>query len=55
MSSPSIEERIALLETEVTQLKHYLTHTDAARAPWWEQIAGTFADDQLFDDAMDLG
>ncbi len=50
-----LEERVALLETEVTQLKMHLKQEDAVSRAWWEQIVGTFADDPAFDEAMRLG
>ena len=50
-----LEERVALLESEVTQLKRVLNQGAAVRPPWWEQIAGTFANDPAFDEAMRLG
>lgn len=28
---------------------------DLASIPWWEQIAGTFADSSAYDEAMRLG
>ncbi len=50
-----LEERVAVLETEITQLKQFLKQEDVLPTAWWEQIAGTFADDPAFDEAMLLG
>ncbi|MGK7890438.1 MAG: hypothetical protein AB4042_13965 [Leptolyngbyaceae cyanobacterium] len=67
-----LEERVALLEAEIQQLKlkmesNSINTVDAVRAsvneldprssaqPWWEQIAGSFADDPVYDAAMQLG
>ena len=55
MPPQPLEERVTRLETEVNALKRHLKQGDAMRIPWWEQIAGTFADDPAFDEAMRLG
>jgi hypothetical protein len=47
-----LENRVALLETEVARLKNKI-ETDAQ--PWWEKIAGTFAENPAYDEAMRLG
>ena len=49
-----LETRVALLEDEVARLKHKL-EPDSAPTPWWEKIAGTFADNSAYDEAMQLG
>jgi hypothetical protein len=48
-----LEERVALLEAEVTRLKHKVDQNIPVK--WWEQIAGTFADNPAYDEAMQLG
>lgn len=53
MSTITLEERVALLEQEVLQLKQQLT--TPAPLPWWEQIAGAFADVPAFEEATELG
>jgi hypothetical protein len=50
-----VEERLALLESEVARIKRRLERSPAASQPWWHEIAGTFADDPAFDEAMALG
>lgn len=50
-----IEERVTILEAEITQLKRILGATYPPVKPWWEKIAGTFANDPIFDEAMALG
>ncbi|MBW4608217.1 MAG: hypothetical protein KME22_13600 [Hassallia sp. WJT32-NPBG1] len=42
------------LEAEATQLESE-TEIDSSSRPWWEQIAGTFADNSVYDEAMRLG
>lgn len=55
MSVLTLEERLAILETEVAQLKHQLQANSDATTPWWEKISGTFANNLAFDEAMELG
>ncbi len=49
-----LEERLAYLEAEVAKLKSK-AENDSASIPWWEKIAGTFADNPDYDEAMQLG
>lgn len=49
-----LEERVAYLEAEVARLKNKIEN-DLSFRPWWEQIAGTFADNSAYDEAMRLG
>ena len=49
-----LEERITYLEAEVAQLKNEVKSNSSAK-PWWEQLAGTFADNPAYDEAMRLG
>ena len=48
-----LEERVAHLEAEVARLMHKLD--DSSPKPWWEKIAGTSADNSVYDEAMQLG
>lgn len=57
-----LEERVAFLEAEVARLKNVLENgssdqpsTSPPASPWWEKIAGTFADELMYDEAMRLG
>jgi len=49
-----LEERVAYLEAEVARLKDKV-ESDSPPQPWWERIAGTFADNAAYDEAMQLG
>jgi hypothetical protein len=56
MSTQQLEERLATLEQEMAQLKHVLADQGEKQPqPWWEKIAGSFADDPDFDEAERLG
>jgi hypothetical protein len=54
MASARLEQRVAALETEVARLKRKLEEQETIR-PWWEQIAGAFQNDSLYERAMRLG
>jgi hypothetical protein len=53
-STSQLEQRVAALETEVTKLKHQNEAMQTIQ-PWWEQIAGTFRHDPMYEEAMRLG
>ena len=55
MATVPLKERVEILEREVARLKSRLENTAPAGRPWWEQIAGTFADDPAFEEAVRLG
>ncbi|MBE8966097.1 hypothetical protein IQ277_07490 [Nostocales cyanobacterium LEGE 12452] len=46
MGSP-FEAEVALLKNKV--------ESNSSSIPWWEQIAGKFADNSAYDEAMRLG
>ncbi|MGE3537189.1 MAG: hypothetical protein AB7N91_07075 [Candidatus Tectimicrobiota bacterium] len=54
MTLIQLEQRMAALEAEVAQLKSKFELRDSS-TPWWEQIAGTFQSDPVYDQAMRLG
>ncbi len=53
MSNSEIETRLATLESELESLK--LEFRSKRVKPWWEAIVGSFADDEAYDEAMQLG
>ena len=55
MSNTEIETRISVLEKELSLLKNKFEKIEKKEEPWWKQIAGTFADDPIYDEAMRLG
>ena len=54
MASSSLEKRVSALEEELAALRRKIEGADAA-IPWWEKIAGTFAHDPVYAEAMKLG
>lgn len=55
MATHSLKDRVASLEDEVARLKAKIEATESIQQPWWEKIAGTFADDPIYAEAMRLG
>jgi hypothetical protein len=50
-----LETRVANLEAEVARLRSRVESSGTPPTPWWERIAGTFADDPAHERAMKLG
>lgn len=55
MTQQELETRVANLEATVAELKKQIGKPAANEKPWWEKIRGTFADDEMFEEAMRLG
>ncbi len=56
MTTQQLEARLATLEEEMVQVKRLLiTKEEMPQMPWWDKIAGSFADDPDFDEAERLG
>lgn len=56
MAAITLEERVTVIEQELAQLKQQLARDKQQTAlPWWEQIFGTFANSEAYDEAMRLG
>jgi len=53
MTSARLEQRVAALEAAVAKLQRKLEEREPSK-PWWEQIAGTFANDPIYEYAMRL-
>ncbi len=53
-STSQLEQRVAALEVEVTKLKSPMEAMQTIQ-PWWEEIAGTFQHDAMYEEAMRLG
>ena len=55
MTIAQLESRLTTLEQEVARLKVQIASAPTSGNNWIEAIAGTFANDPIFDDAMRLG
>ena len=56
MPTTSLEERVTTLECEVSNLGHRLDMSKSEpNLPWWEQIFGSFANSEPYEEAMRLG
>ncbi len=55
MATSKLETRVTTLEAELARLKNKIEAFEKSSQPWWEQIAGTFADDPIYEEAMKLG
>jgi len=53
-STARLERRVAALEADLTKLKTQIEAMHTTQ-PWWEQIAGTFQHDPMYEEAMRLG
>ncbi len=54
MADSKTEQRLAELEKELATLRKKVDSLTNS-TPWWERIAGTFADDPAYKQAMKLG
>ncbi len=55
MAAPSLEDRVAALETELEQLKQQHVAHPIETDPWWKKIVGIYKDDPAYEEAMRLG
>ncbi len=56
MSTQTIEERLAAVETKLEQIEQAKQPDKSDdNLPWWKRIVGAFADDPEFEEAMRLG
>jgi hypothetical protein len=55
MTTAQVESRLTALEQEVARLKAQIVTATPHANNWVEEIAGTFANDPIFDEAVRLG
>ena len=56
MATETLEARLTMLEKEMALVKEQLaTVKPGEPIPWWDQIAGSFANSEGFDEAVRLG
>lgn len=55
MSAQPLEDRVAALEAEVARLRVKVEGAASQGRDWWNKIAGTFANDPAYEEAMRLG
>ena len=52
---PKIEARVAILETELAEMKRILSSFIEQKNPWWQKVAGSCENDPTFDAVLELG
>lgn len=55
MATSELELRVSALEKELAKLKEKIAKDGKSDLPWWQQISGTFADSEDFEEAMRIG
>jgi len=55
VTQTTIESRLVALEAEVMRLKESFEKLVTPKPPWWKEVAGTFLNDPIYEEAMRLG
>jgi hypothetical protein len=55
MNLKELEARVSELEKTVADLKSHLSNGKKDQQYWWQEIAGSFANDPVFDEVVRLG
>jgi hypothetical protein len=54
VSTEALEGRLSAVEKELAELKRLMS-SKKSKAKWWEEMFGSFADSEGFDEAVRLG
>jgi len=55
METREIENRVSILENEISTLKEKMAKLEKNPENWWQKVSGVFAGDADFEEAMRLG
>jgi hypothetical protein len=55
MTTPTLEERLTVVEEEIKRLKQERHRETTTKIPAWKKIVGAYRDDPEFDEAERLG
>lgn len=53
-NTSSLEQRVAMLETELAKVQQLLANTSVTPSSWWLKVAGSMETDSTFEEAMTL-
>ncbi|MGK7883659.1 MAG: hypothetical protein AB4057_03415 [Crocosphaera sp.] len=54
-NNSELEQRVSILETEISEIKKILDKSPQPKSPWWLEVAGSFEEDPTFDEVVKLG
>ena len=54
-TNASLRKRVEMLESEIANIKQQLKRVPELQTSWVDAIAGTFANDPIYEEAMRLG
>jgi hypothetical protein len=55
MTLKELERRLIALEQTVALLQAQVNRTNDPNRPWWQNVAGSFANDPVFEEIVRLG
>ncbi|MGK7880431.1 MAG: hypothetical protein AB4060_10075 [Crocosphaera sp.] len=54
-NNSELEQRVSILETELSEIKQILDKSPQSKSPWWLEVTGSFEEDPTFDEVVKLG